>query len=194
MGPPRLTEWQEDASREVLVALYLRDALGVVDPSGVPALRGTALPPVPAPPDPISWWWMRWWVSVVDRRGWGLPLDLVDDDGVVALPMHGAEQFTALVKHHLDDARTYAQVMRDVIEVGLIERAGGRHVVSEEVAALVASLGRPPRSSALRIEILPVVERGVWWIGDEVIAVSDELHADPDAFRVAIRPFLEQVI
>ena len=55
-------EAREDASREILVGLYVRDALGVADPSGVPRLLGTGLPD-PGPADErTNWWWQRWWL------------------------------------------------------------------------------------------------------------------------------------
>ena len=167
--------WREDASRQVLAALYLRDALGVVDPSGLPALRGTALPAVAPPPDIVSWWWMRWWVAVVEERS-------------LATPPVGEDVFDARVKHHLDAARAYAELMADVIRVDLIADAGEPSVLGQELEALRAGSARPWLD--LRVEVLPLAEPGVWWIGEQTLAVDDRLRAEPEPYRAAIRPLL----
>jgi hypothetical protein len=180
VGEPRW-EWQEDASREVLVALYLRDALGIVDPSGVPRLRGTALDIPPPPPDPVAWWWMRWWISVVDGRSW-------------PAPPTGGETFDRLVKRHLDAARAYAELMSDVVEVELIADAAAPSVVDEELALLRDRPRGGPSFLDLRIEVLPLEESGVWLIGERTLAVDDRLRADREAYRAAIRPILEQLV
>ena len=67
-GPLERPHWEarEDASRTVLVALYLRDALGARDPSGLPRLLGTGLPEASPADDRATYWWMRWWISVVE--------------------------------------------------------------------------------------------------------------------------------
>lgn len=167
--------WREDASRQVLVALYLRDALGVVDPSGLPALRGTALAAPAVPPDVVSWWWMRWWVGLVEERS-------------LATPPVGEDAFDARVKHHLDAARAYAELMADIIRVDLIADADEPSVLGEELEAL--RLGSTRSWVDLRVEVLPLADRGVWWIGEQTLAVDDRLRADREAYRAAIRPVL----
>ena len=141
----------EGTSREVLVALYVRDALGVVDPSGLPRLLGTGLPEV-APADPATTWgWMRWWVSIVEPGA--------------SFPAPSDELQTAWqerMRHHLDSARNYAAVA---------------HEARREFA---------PVDSDLRIEVLPLAEWGVWWIGENVVAVDEGLRADGPAFSAAL--------
>lgn len=170
--------WREDASREVLVALYVRDALGIVDPGGLPALRGTALPSSDPPPDVVSWWWMRWWVAVIEEHS-------------LATPPVGEDAFDARMKRHLDAARAYAELMADVIRVDLIADAGEPSVLGEELDSLRPHSDRG--SLDLRVEVLPLAEPGVWWIGEQALAVDDRLRADREAFRAAIRPLLRQV-
>jgi hypothetical protein len=141
----------ERTSREVLVALYVRDALGIVDPSGLPRLLGTGLPEVD-PPDPgVTWAWMRWWVSIVEP-GSTFP----------APPDELQSAWHELMRHHLDSARTYAAVAHD------------------------AAPAFEPVDTDLRIEVLPLAEWGVWWIGENTVAVDEGLRGDAAAFSAAL--------
>jgi len=180
---------REDASRDVLVALYLRDALGVMDPSGLPRMLGTGLPVEPEPADPrVAFGWLRWWIPLIepDARGWGLP----DSDDPFS-----AEPFTTAVRTHLDDARAWAAVAHEQYNGSAIARMQKPDTVLHElVAEREAALGRASRAWRLRIEVLPLAASGVWWIGDDAIAVDETTRDEPILYRDAIAPVVAQLV
>lgn len=146
----------EGTSREVLVALYVRDALGIVDPSGLPRLLGTGLPSAePASPG-VTWAWMRWWVSIVEPGAYAV------NELSPAPPDELQSTWDAVLRHHLDSARNYAAVAHD------------------------AAPRFAPVDTDLRIEVLPLAEWGIWWIGDGVVAVDEGFRADDAAFSEAL--------
>lgn len=166
----------------ILVALYVRDALGVVDPGGLPRLDGTGLPVTAAPDPAIVWAWTRWWISTVeaDRPGFSMLPDL----GEVAADRIG---------RHLDSARTWAQVAHRAY---LEREAGGRWrdlTIQAVVREREAELGRRARPFRLRIQVLPLVEPGLWWIADDAIAVDVSVRDEPVLYADALRPVIEQL-
>jgi hypothetical protein len=178
---------REDASREVLVALYLRDALGVVDPSGLPRLLGTGLAVDRAPIDEMTGWaWTRWWVSVVEPH-----------TAMPPLPEHASPAWEQVLRRHLDDARTWADVAHLEYTEAVLEHTGD-DAWGDEVASLVAEkeaeLGRPARPFELRIEVLPLTAAGIWWIGESAIAVDGMLRDDSDSYRQALAPILARLV
>lgn len=167
---------QEGTSREVLVGLYVRDALGVADPSGLPRLLGTGLPD-PGPADErTNWWWQRWWIEIIDS------------DGEVArppLPPEFAEAGDRALRRHLDDARTWADVA--------VEQADDARLRRLRAGDFVPS---PPEGAApfrLRIEVLPLTTAGIWWIGSEAIAVDELLRDDTASYELALEPIVERL-
>ena len=199
-GPQGRPHWEarEDASRQVLVALYLRDALGARDPSGLPPLLGTGLPEVPPADDRTTYWWMRWWISVVEpeARGWGVPLQEVDDDGLVVLPREGADDYIAAIRRHLDDARTWADVAHQAHNETAMSRmlGGSDFALAELVRENEAALRRASRPFRLRIEVLPLAASGIWWIGDDAIAVDETTRDEPILYRDALTPVVAQLV
>lgn len=178
---------EEDASRPVLMALYLRDALGIVDPGGLPRLLGTGIRiPSIAPEPAVGWAWTRLWVAIIEP-----------DAPSVDLPLDGPPEFDAAVRRHLDDARTFAQVAHDEFAVRAIERVTEdpdvgllwTHLVAERETAS----GAAARAFRLRVEVLPLTTAGVWWIGDGAIAVDDLLYDDGPALRQALAPIVERM-
>ncbi|HXR43889.1 MAG TPA: hypothetical protein VN759_03725 [Pseudolysinimonas sp.] len=187
-GPDEPPPWQvaEDASRDVLVALYLRDALGVIDPSGLPRLLGTGLPAVEAADDRTTYRWMRWWVSTVDPDGpaWGGQVLPPDEDDA-------ADPYLAAVARHLDSARAWADVVHEQYTERSLERAD--FTIQDVVAEREAELGRAARPFRLRIEVLPLTTAGLWWIGENAIAVDELLRDEPLMYADALRPIVAQL-
>jgi hypothetical protein len=170
----------EDASVPVLTVLYLRDALGIVDPGGLPRLEATGLPPT-EPPDPrVGWAWTRWWISTIEA-----------DRPRFALLPEFDDAFEGAIRRHLDSARAWAQVAHRVYG----ERAAGRHdlTIQAVVREREAELGRRARPFRLRIEVLPLVEPGLWWIGENAVAVDEAVRAEPVLYADALRPVIEQL-
>lgn len=177
----------EDASRDVLVALYLRDALGIQDPSGLPRLLGTGLPAEPAPADEMSGWaWTRWWVSVIEP-----------DAQVPALPENASPAWERVVRKHLDDARTWADVAHAEHGIRVAERMLadlGDATVAELVAEREEALGRASQPFRLRIEVLPLTTAGIWWVAEEAIAVDELLRDDLPSYRQALAPIIDRLV
>ena len=171
---------REDASQPVLVALYLRDALGVVDVSGMPRLRGTGLPEVEPADMRTSWAWMRWWIPIVedDRPQFALLSDLDEDAG-------------RAIGRHLDSARTWAGVAHQAYDERSVQRRD--LTLTHAVREREEELGRRARPFRLRIEVLPLAESGLWWIGENAIAVDEALRDEPMLYADALRPVVEQL-
>lgn len=175
-------EVSEQTSREVLVALYVRDALGIVDASGLPRLLGTGLAEVAPPDDLTGWRWTRWWISIVEPDA-ALPAVPGDDDG-----------FRAILRRHIDDARTWAEVARSQSDERAAARAHGRaDLIGDLVAEASRGLDRGIHPFRLRIELVPLVTPGVWWIGEDVLVVDDQLRDDPLLLPPALGPILRQL-
>jgi hypothetical protein len=170
----------EDASVPVLTMLYLRDALGIVDPGGPPRLDATGLPEVGPPGLRMGWAWTRWWISTIesDRPDFASLPDLDDE-------------WAGVVRRHLDSARAWAQVAHQVAG----ERAARRHdlTLPDVVHERERELGRRARAFRLRIEVLPLAEPGLWWIGESAIAVDETVRAEPVLYADALRPVIEQL-
>ena len=137
-GPLGTPHWEasEDASRDILVALYLRDALGIVDASGLPRLLGTGLPETPPPDDRLSYGWLRWWIPLVEP-----------DAGPLWQFPDGDDPFARAVRPHLDSARAWADVAHQQHNGSVIARMQRPDdvVIQELVAEREAELGRVSR-------------------------------------------------
>lgn len=178
----RSWEAREDASREILVGLYVRDALGVADPSGLPRLLGTGLPD-PGPADErTNWWWQRWWIAILDP----------DEGRFAGLPSDFAEIGDRALKKHLDDARTWADVAHEAHnEAASVRRHDNPlgHVVRE----WQERNGRVSRPFRLRVEVLPLTTAGIWWIGENAIAVDELLRSDASSYALALEPIIDRL-
>ena len=178
-------EAREDASREILVGLYVRDALGVTDPSGLPRLLGTGLTD-PGPADErTNWWWQRWWIAILDP----------DEGRFAGLPSDFAEIGDRALKKHLDDARTWAEVAHEAHTEAALERAkSGELTLGHVVRERQEALGSPGRPFRLRIEVLPLTTAGIWWIGESAIAVDELLRADLSSYALALEPIVDRLL
>jgi hypothetical protein len=176
-------EAREGASREVLVGLYVRDALGVADPSGLPRLLGTGLPD-PGPADErTNWWWQRWWIAVLDP----------DRGRFAELPADFGEIGDRALARHLDDARTWAEVASDAHGEAASRRLPDDLTLNHVVRERERQLGRPARPFRLRIEVLPLTTAGIWWIDEDAIAVDELLRADSASYALALEPIIERL-
>ncbi|HWM35049.1 MAG TPA: hypothetical protein VNR36_12520 [Pseudolysinimonas sp.] len=176
----------EGASREVLVALYVRDALGIVDPSGLPRLLGTGLTPPRAAPDAVvGWAWTRWWASIVEP-GIEMP----------GPPEEALDLWRSALRRHLDSARTYAAIAHDDHGIRSAERsmAGLDDLTLTELVAEREAERGSAADFDLRIEVLPLTARGIWWIAESAIAVDEELREDLGSYRAALRPIVERLV
>lgn len=191
---------REDAGVPVLVALALRQHLGVRAPDDLPALRGL---PVRAPdaadaPDAIEAQWRAYWNMTVEPQAHPAtgPLDLVPGfDTVVALPTVGAEDLRAAIEPLASSTMQYANDAHDRYVAamhGAPEEAVYRPYATA-IGEFERQAGRRARSFELNVQVLPLTQRGLWWIGTLTVAVTDGLRRDITAFDRSIRPVIAEL-
>lgn len=193
------TPWliREDASVPVLVALALRQHLGVRAPVDLPALRGL---PVRAPDAAetdaaIESQWEQYWHMTVEPQAHPAtgPLDLVPGFGtMIALPTAGAEELRGAIATHAETALAYAQHAHDSYAAAMRGTPGDSayRAYANAIDDVGRTLGRPPHPFTLNVQVLPLSQRGIWWIGALTVAVTDGLRRDVTAFDRAIRPII----
>ncbi|MBN9215232.1 MAG: zinc-binding alcohol dehydrogenase [Microbacterium sp. SCN 70-200] len=192
-------EWvvREDAGLPVLVALYLRQALDVRQPEELPALRG-------APVGAAGEWadrptlerqWRAYWDMTVEPQAHPspVPLELIDGfDMVVALPVEGFDELAAEIAPHGDAAVEYARSAHERYRASLGTGASYRAYASA-IAQHERKAGRRAHSFELNVQVLPLTQRGIWWIGALTVAVTDSLRSDVVAFDAAIAPVIADI-
>ncbi|MFT3797964.1 zinc-binding alcohol dehydrogenase [Microbacterium sp.] len=189
-------EWvvREDAGLPVLVALYLRQVLGIRGPEVLPHLRQVASAPAEAPASLGAQWDDYWGMTVEPQlHPSGVPLDLVDGfETIVALPVEGCDELRAAIAPHAKDAVAFARAAHARYRAGLGTGASYRAYASA-IAEHERSVGRRAHSFELNVQVLPLAQRGVWWIGTLTVAVTDSLRSDIAGFDSAIAPFIAEL-
>ncbi len=202
MGGAGAPEWliREDAGQPVLLALYLRQVLGIRSPDELPPLRG--IPPRVNERDDeaqalLERQWREYWAMTVEPQAHPspVPLDLVEGfDTMLALPSEGAEVLQAAIVPHAAEALAFDQsahagYRRDANPgTGTAYRAYASAIAEHE-----RQVGRRAHSFELNVQVLPLAQRGVWWIGSLTIAVTDGLRGDVAAFDAAIHPIIAEL-
>ncbi|MCC2032933.1 zinc-binding alcohol dehydrogenase [Microbacterium allomyrinae] len=202
MGGAGAPEWliREDAGQSVLIALYLRQVLGIRSPDELPHLRG--IPPRVNDRDAtaqalLEREWREYWAMTVEPQAHPspVPLDLVDGfDTLLALPTEGSDELRAAIIPHAPEALAFAQstnarYQRDAhVGSGTAYRA-----YASAIAEYERQVGRRAHSFELNVQVLPLSQRGVWWIGSLTIAVTDGLRGDVVAFDAAIHPIIAEL-
>lgn len=184
----------ENTSKPLVLALYLRQAIGLRYPDEVPALRGAPVSTTDAAPA-LEAQWRPFWEMTVDPTAHhsDVPLDLVDGfSHWLALPATGAEELRAAFAEHAAAALAYAKKVEPRSPTLETMAAGGRGMANA-VAAREKELGRPAHDFELRLEVLPLTQRGLWWIGPRTVAVTDGLRQDVVAFDTAIQPIIAEL-
>lgn len=192
---------REDAGRGVLVALYLRQILGLRAPEELPPLRGVPFartdrdePTRAALEDQ----WRAYWAMTVEPRAHrsAVPLDLVEGfDDLVALPVSGAEQLRAAVAPYAAQAVAFSRTAHAAYTARDEGRQSGAayRAYAGAIAEHERHVGRRAHSFELNVQILPLTQRGLWWIGALTIAVTDGLRRDVAAFDTAIHPVIAEL-
>ncbi|KJL27295.1 hypothetical protein [Microbacterium azadirachtae] len=189
---------REEAGIPVLVALALRQRLGIKVPAELPPLRDhprRAFDDGEAD-DALERQWRAYWEMTVEpvTHPSATPLELIDGfETIVALPARGAERlrtaiipFAADVLHYAKDAQQ--RYARSVSGTGDPYRA-----YAAALAEFERDTGRRAHSFELNVHVLPLAQRGIWRIGAFSIAVTDTLRHDPVDFDTAIRPVIAEV-
>ncbi|GAA1467317.1 zinc-binding alcohol dehydrogenase [Microbacterium thalassium] len=200
MGGAGTPEWliREDASQPVLVALYVRQVLGIRSPDELPQLRGIRGREVSRgerEQETLERQWREYWAMTVEPQAHPspVPLELVDGfETLVALPITGADRLQAAMAPLAAEAvafaqSTHARYAHDA-GTGTAYRAYASAIAEHE-----RQVGRRAHSFELNVQVLPLAQRGVWWIGSLTVAVTDGLRGDVAAFDAAIHPIIAEL-
>jgi hypothetical protein len=191
---------REDASVAVIVALALRQRLGIRAPAELPALRDL---PVRAPDaddtaPALEAQWLSYWDMTVEPRAHhsGVPLELIDGfDTLVALPASGATELAEAITPHAASVVDYARATHDRYVASVKSHTGGDayRAYASAIAEFERDIGRRAHSFELNVQVLPFTQRGIWWIGELTVAVTDGLRRDIVAFDAAIGPVIAEL-
>ncbi|GAB2694096.1 hypothetical protein BKA24_000122 [Microbacterium marinum] len=195
-------EWvvREDAGASVLVALYLRQVLGIRAPEELPHLRGA--PAADAYDDSDEHrlrerQWLAYWAMTVEPQAHPspVPLELVDGfETYAVLPVEGFDELRTAMEPHAADAVAYATAANE--RYALQTRSGSAssyRAYASAIAEHERRVGRRAHSFELNVHVLPLTQRGVWWIGSLTVAVTDGLRGDVAAFDPAIQPIIAEI-
>ncbi|MFG6402313.1 MULTISPECIES: zinc-binding alcohol dehydrogenase [unclassified Microbacterium] len=196
-------EWvvREDAGLPVLLALALRQAIGVRSPDDLPHLRGGAAETGPARGEEaqarLERQWREYWAMTVEPQAHPspVPLELVDGfDTVIALPAEGMDDLRAAIEPHAGSALHFARGAHERYSRDASARPGVSYrAYASAIAEHERRVGRRAHSFELNVQVLPLTQRGVWWIGSLTIAVTDGLRGDVVAFDTAIHPIIAEL-
>ncbi len=191
---------REDASEAVLIALYLRQVLGVRAPDELPPLRGLATVEAERDSDAhatLERQWRAYWAMTVEPQAHPspIPLDLVDGfETLVALPVEGADALREAIEPHAAEAIAFAHAAHAAYTSRDAGRTGSAYrAYASAIAVHERQVGRRAHSFELNVQILPLAQRGLWWIGSLTIAVTDGLRGDVVAFDAAIHPIIAEL-
>lgn len=202
MGGTGSPEWliREDAGQQVLLALYLRQVLGIRSPDELPHLRG--IPPrandrAEEAQALLERQWREYWAMTVEPTAHPspVPLELVDGfDTLVALPAEGSEMLRDAILPHAAEAVAFSQSAHERYRKDSAAKPGVSYrAYASAIAEHERQVGRRAHSFELNVQVLPLTQRGVWWIGSLTIAVTDGLRGDVVAFDAAIHPIIAEL-
>lgn len=187
---------RQDARASVVVAQFVRQRLGIRGPYDIPPLRDVDHAPArdTAEATVLESQFEAFWTLAVEPFSHRMdqPLDLVAGfDDLAVLPTWGYEQLRTAMTPLGPEAVVYA---RDVHRryrstftgtPGLAERGYASAIAQHE-----RRVGRRAHPFELNVEVLPLAQRGLWWIGDTTVAVTDGVRGDVVAFDDAIAPII----
>ena len=195
-------EWviREDAGEPVLLALFLRHAIGVRSPEELPHVRGVAPSAVPARSDEaqaqLERQWRAYWAMTVEPQAHPSPepLELVDGfDTLVALPSSAAA-LRAAITPHATPALAFTRRAHERYRAESTAKPGVSYrAYASAIAEHERQVGRRAHSFELNVQVLPLSQRGVWWIGSLTVAVTDGLRGAVAAFDAAIHPIIAEL-
>ncbi len=195
-------EWviREDASQPVLLAMYLRQVLGIRSPDELPHLRGIPSRTADRAEDKqalLERQWREYWAMTVEPQAHPspVPLDLVDGfETLVALPVEGTDLLKEAIAPHAAEAVAFSQSAHARYSKDAAAKPGVSYrAYASAIAVHERQVGRRAHSFELNVQVLPLSQRGVWWIGSLTIAVTDGLRGDVVAFDAAIHPIIAEL-
>lgn len=191
---------REDARASVLLALCLRQLIGVRTPAELPHLRG-----IPARHNDrgehaqslLETQWEQYWAMTVEPRAHTSPVPLALVDGfetLVALPQEGFDELRTAIAPFATQALSLSQTMRaQYLARATAHSESPYRAYAAAIAEHERQVGRRAHSFELNVEVLPLTQRGLWWIGALTVAVTDGLRQDVVAFDAAIHPIIDEL-
>lgn len=194
-------EWvvREDAGLGVLVALFVRHKLGIRSPEELPALRGDLPQALNLDADTLmilERQWRAYWAMTVEPQAHPspVPLALVDEyDSLVALPVEGFDALASEIGPFGPEAVAFARAAHQRYRQTLDGGGTSYRAYASAIAQHERRLDRRAHSFELNVQVLPLTQRGVWWIGSLTVAVTDTLRSDVVAFDTAIGPVISDL-
>jgi len=182
----------------VLVALALRQRLGVRTPAELPTLRDHPLRAFDdaGADDVLERQWRAYWDMTVEPETHpsAAPLELIDGfDTIVALPAVGAERLRTAIAPLAAEVVRYANEAQQRYSRSVSGTGDPYRAYAAALAEFERDTGRRAHSFELNVHVLPLAQRGIWRIGAFSIAVTDSLRHDPVDFDSAIRPVIAEV-
>ncbi|MCC4908516.1 zinc-binding alcohol dehydrogenase [Microbacterium sp. cx-59] len=190
---------REDASPAVLTALYLRQVLGIRAPEELPPLRGLDTVEVSATDEHamLERQWRAYWAMTVEPQAHlsPVPLSLVEGfDTYAALPVDGADELRRAIEPHAGGALAFARAASETYAKREAAGTGASYrAYASAIAVHERQVGRRAHSFELNVQVLPLTQRGLWWIGSLTVAVTDGLRGDVVAFDAAIHPIIAEL-
>ena len=109
-------------------------------------------------------------------------------------PSEGCELLAAAMLPHADEALRYSRSEHDRYSKDAAGKPGVSYrAYASAIAEFERDIGRRAHSFELNVQVLPLAQRGVWWIGALTIAVTDGLRGDVVAFDAAIHPIIAEL-
>lgn len=189
---------REEAGIPVLVALALRQRLGIRTPAELPTLRDHPLRAFDdaGADDVLERQWRAYWDMTVEPETHpsAAPLELIDGfDTIVALPAVGAERLRTAIAPLAAEVVRYANEAQQRYSRSVSGTGDPYRAYAAALAEFERDTGRRAHSFELNVHVLPLAQRGIWRIGAFSIAVTDSLRHDPVDFDSAIRPVIAEV-
>ena len=189
---------REEAGIPVLIALALRQRLGIRIPVDLPTLRDHPLRAFDdgEADDALERQWRAYWEMTVEpvSHPSAAPLELVDGfETIVALPTVGAERLRAVIAPLAAEVVSYAQEAQKRYTRSVSGTGDPYRAYAAALAEFERDTGRRAHSFELNVHVLPLAQRGIWRIGAFSVAVTDSLRHDPVDFDTAIRPVIAEV-
>ena len=124
-----------------------------------------------------------------------VPLELVDGFAtLVALPSRDRTCCAAAITPYAAEALAFSQSAHERYRKDSAAKPGVSYrAYASAIAEHERQVGRRAHSFELNVQVLPLTQRGVWWIGSLTIAVTDGLRGDVVAFDAAIHPIIAEL-
>lgn len=212
------TSWKmsTDEPQSLLMALYVRDACGLrpqVDPD-IPRLEpSVSFGENPSPEESLaSSQWAEWWQQLLDGGGFWpedkYPADfsrLSHDPELQRLfywpsrylasdysGLSGTPELQTLVRRHHEAARVWSEARKQEF-IALSTARQRASVESQIVRSVERGLGRRSRPFEFDLRVLPVAGVQAWRLSPGRALVTRALYSDRDAYRMWLRPIVQEL-